>query len=306
MKALLIATLLFASGATPAVAAESAATAPTRFVQVGGDRIAYRRIGSGAPLLLTTRMRGTIDTWDPLFLDALARHRSVIVVDYPGIGHSSGSLPDDMGKAADFVDQFATAIKLERYAVLGWSWGGMVAQALLLEHPQRITHAVLVGTNPPGPIEHPIKQVFIDHALKPVNDLADEEVLFFEPRSAASRAAAAASRQRIYARPGVTEKIPAAPAVFQTYFKAGEGFRTDATGRREKLSQATLPLFVICGDNDTSTVGQNWFALIGKMRNAQFLYFSETGHGPQHQYPELVADYVVDFLQQVPAARSSP
>jgi pimeloyl-ACP methyl ester carboxylesterase len=303
MKFSLFAALLFAVVALPAVAKETAATAKTRYVQVNDDRIAYRAIGSGPPLVLTTRMRGTIDTWDPRFLDALAQRRRVITVDYPGVGHSAGALPDDVGKAAAFVDDFATAIKLDRYAILGWSWGGLVAQALLLDKPERITHAVLVATNPPGPVEYPIKQVFIERAIKPVNDLADEEVLFFEPTSDASRAAAAASRARIYARPGVDEKIPSTPQLFQTYFKAGEAFRADAPGRRDKLVQTRLPILVVCGDNDPSTVGQNWFALIGRMRNAQFVYFSETGHGPQHQYPDLSADYILDFLERMPPAR---
>lgn len=294
--------LLFAVVSMPALAQETAATATTRFVQVNNDRIAYRAIGAGPPIVLATRMRGTIDTWDPRFLDALARQRRVITVDYPGVGHSAGRLPDDVGHAAGFIDAFATEIGLDRYAILGWSWGGLVAQALLLDKPERITHAVLVGTNPPGPTEHPIQQVFIERAVKPVNDLADEEVLFFEPRSDASRAAAAASRARIYARPGVDEKIPSTPELLQTYFKAGEAFRADAPGRRDKLMQTRLPILVVCGDHDTSTAGQNWFALIGRMRNAQFVYFSETGHGPQHQHPDLAADYILDFLERMPPA----
>ena len=291
---------------TPSAARDSAATAPTQFVAVGNDRIAYRRIGSGPPLVLVTRMRGTIDTWDPLFLDALAQHRTVVTVDYPGVGHSAGTQPDDVGKAAAFVDDFASALKLDRYAILGWSWGGLVAQALVVDRPARVTHAVLVGTNPPGAIEHPIQQVFIDRALKPVNDLADEEVLFFEPASEASRAAAAASHARIYARSGVTEKIPSTPASFQTYFKAGEAFRGDAPGRRDALTRTRMPILVVCGDHDVSTAGQNWFALIGRMRNAQFVYFSETGHGPQHQHPQLAADYIADFLARTAPAGGAP
>ncbi|HJU39431.1 MAG TPA: alpha/beta hydrolase [Tahibacter sp.] len=298
MLASLFGALLAAATATPS----AAATAPTKFVAVGADRIAYRTIGSGPPIVLVTRMRGTIDTWDPLFLDTLARHRTVVTVDYPGVGHSAGTLPDDVGKAAAFVDDFATAIRLDRYAILGWSWGGLVAQALVVERPARVTHAVLVGTNPPGAVEHAIQAVFIERAVKPVNDLADEEVLFFEPASDASRAAAAASHARIYARSGVTEKIPSTPAMFQTYFKAGEAFHADATGRRDALTRTRLPILVVCGDHDVSTAGQNWFALIGRMRNAQFLYFSETGHGPQHQHPELAADYIVDFLERTAPA----
>ena len=104
----------------------------------------------GTPLVLLTRFRGTLDTWDPLFLDRLARTHRVITVDYPGVGYSGGPLPADIGSVAAFVKAFATKIGVTRFAVLGWSWGGLVAQIVLLEYPEAVSHAVLVGTAPPG------------------------------------------------------------------------------------------------------------------------------------------------------------
>ena len=288
--------LLLAVALLPAHAEASAATAETRYVTVNGDRIAYRSLGQGSPIVLANRMRGTLDTWDPLFLDVLAKQHRVITVDYPGVGYSSGKLPDDMLQVAGFLRGFADAIKLDRFAMLGWSWGGFASQTLLLQEPQRVTHAILVGTNPPGPGQLPIQQVFIERAIKPVNDLADEEVLFFEPKSAFSRAAAKASRERIYARPDVVSRIPDTMEEFQVYFKAASVFREDQAGRREQLIRSRTPLLILCGDNDTSTPGQNWFPLVGQLPNAQLIVYPEAGHGPQHQYPELSAEYIGRFL----------
>ncbi|MGB5958383.1 alpha/beta fold hydrolase [Pseudomonas sp.] len=275
-----------------------AATTKTNYVQINGNRIAYRAIGSGSPIVLANRMRGTLDTWDPLFLDTLAEHHTVITFDYPGVGYSTGILPEDIEQVAGFVDDFATAIGLDKFAMLGWSWGGFTTQTLLLDQPERVTHAILVGTNPPGPGQLPIQQVFIERAMKPVNDLDDEEVLFFEPKSAFSRAAAKASRERIYSRPDVVSKIPSRMEQFMVYLKAAEVFGEDASGRRARLPQVRTPMLVISGDNDTSTAGQNWFPLIGQLRNAQFVFYPEAGHGPQHQYPELSAQYIADFISR--------
>jgi len=262
---------------TMIAAQESALTAATRYVDVNGNRIAYRSIGAGRPMILLTRMRGTLDTWDPLFLDQLAERRRVITVDYPGVSHSTGTLPPDMSRTAAFVAAFADAIDVQRFVVLGWSWGGLVSQTLLLEHPQRVSHAILVGTNPPGRVELPIQQAFIERALKPVNDLADEEVLFFEPRSEVSRRAAKVSHERIYARPEVAAKIPSRLEEIQAYLKAAQEFGADPSGRREKLIRTRTPMLIVCGDNDISTAGQNWFPLVGKLRNAQLIIHPESG-----------------------------
>jgi len=280
-----------------ATAAPSAAKAKTEYVNVDGNRIAYRSIGKGTPILLANRMRGTLDTWDPLFLDELARAHTVITFDYPGIGYSSGKLPDDMGQVATFINNLATALKLKKFAILGWSWGGFASQTLLLEHPERVTHAILVGTNPPGKDQLPIGQHFLERAFNPVNDLADEEVLFFEPKSAVSRRAAKASRDRIYARPDVVSRIPSTKEEIQVYLGAHTTFRDDKPGRREKLTQTRTPMLIICGDHDISTQVENWYPLIGKIPNAHLVVYPESGHGPQHQYPELAARQVIEFMK---------
>lgn len=175
--------------AAPARAA-TAVDAPTRTVTVGTDTVAYRTLGSGPPLLLLNRFRGTLDTWDPAFLDALARHRTLYLFDLPGIGYSEGVQPDSMEAGIALVDGFADALGLREFDLLGWSWGGLLAQAYAVDRPGRVGKLVLLATNPPGHNEIPLQPAFLERALKPVNDLADEEVLFFELASAASRQAA--------------------------------------------------------------------------------------------------------------------
>lgn len=277
--------------------AHNASTALTHFVQVNGDKIGYRDIGKGAPLVLITRMRGTLDTWDPLFLDELAKHNRVIPVDFPGVGYSTGKLPPGIGETADFVIAFADAMKLDKFVLLGWSWGGTVAQTVVLDHPGRVTHAILVGTAPPGKNPVAIQQAFLDRAFKPVNDLDDETVLFFDPQYKVSRDAAKASRDRIYARPGVAERIPSTEAEIKAYLAAAAQYHDDVQGRRDKLLSTHTPLLIISGDNDISTAVDNWFALNQKIPDAHLVVFPQSGHAPQHQYPELAALEVAAFLR---------
>ena len=290
----LFAIVLAGTLAAPVLAYDTAARALTQFVEVRGTRIAYRAVGKGQPMILLTRMRGTLDTWDPLFLDELAKGNRVITVDYPGIGYSSGVLPKDISEVADFVADFADAMDLNRFVLTGWSWGGTVAQTFLVEHPGRATHAVLIATAPPGE-GVPIQPAFLERAFKPVNDLDDEIVLFFEPKSAGSRAAAKASRDRIYARPGVADQIPSKKEMIQAYIQAATTYHEDAAGRRDKLKRTRTPILIISGDNDISTAVENWFALNRQIPNAHLIVYPETGHGPQHQYPELAAAQIALF-----------
>ncbi|HTU64367.1 MAG TPA: alpha/beta hydrolase [Steroidobacteraceae bacterium] len=292
----LVGSLLMLVALAPAAAfAAAAAGAPTKYVEVSGTRIAYRDIGRGPPLIALTRLRGTLDTWDPLFLDELAKSNRVITVDFPGVGYSAGKLPATIGATADFVGAFADAMKLDRFVLLGWSWGGTVAQAFLVDHPGRATHVVLIATVPPGRNPVAIQQAFLDRAFEPVNDLDDEIVLFFEPKSAASRAAAKASRERIRVRPDVDARIPSTPEAIRAYLAASADYREDTIGRREKLMATRTPILVISGDDDISTAVENWFALKGRIPNAHLIVYPETGHGPQHQYPVLAAAQIALF-----------
>jgi pimeloyl-ACP methyl ester carboxylesterase len=281
------------------VTTQQAAASATQYVEIDGNKIGYRTIGSGRPLILLTRLRGTLDTWDPLFLDHLAQTHRVITLDYPGTGYSSGTLPTDLGQLAAFVKAFTTKIGVTRFAVLGWSWGGIVSQAVMLRYPEAISHAVLVGTAPPGPERAEIQQVWLERALKPINDLDDEEILFFEPKSESSRRAAKMSRDRIYARPDVVSKIPSKPSEFQAFFNVADAFRVDTLGLRGQLTKSSVPILILCGDNDPSVPATNWYPLIGQIPRAQLLVLPQSGHGPQHQYPELSAKYIVAFLQNV-------
>ncbi|MBE2214576.1 MAG: alpha/beta hydrolase [Opitutaceae bacterium] len=291
------ATTLGVTANVPAVVADhNAGDSPTRYVEVNGDRIAYREAGRGATILLANRFRGTLDTWDPLFLDELARHRRVITFDYPGVGYSSGMLPSDMGQVVAFLDALVQALALEKFTILGWSWGGFAVQSFVVEHPERVTHAILLGTNPPGATTHAIDPGFLERALRPVNDLDDEEVLFFVPSSERSRLAAKRSHERIYARKGVADRIPSSMSQFKPFLDAHGTYRADASGRRARLSTLPVPLLIVSGDADTSNPVENWYPLIGKLPSAQFILISDTGHAPQHQHPELMVGYILEFL----------
>jgi alpha-beta hydrolase superfamily lysophospholipase len=91
-------------------------TAPTRFVEAGGTRFAYRRFGNpvGTPIVLLQHFMGNLDTYDPAITDALATGREVILTDNAGVGLSTGVAPNTVvgmaRDAASFIDASTRSI----------------------------------------------------------------------------------------------------------------------------------------------------------------------------------------------------
>jgi pimeloyl-ACP methyl ester carboxylesterase len=130
----------------------SIVTAPTQFLEAGGERYAYRRFGSGPnpPLLCLQRFTGTLDNWDPAVTDPLAAEREVILFESAGIGRSSGAVPRTVAGMAVHALAFLDGVGLKTCDVLGFSLGGMVAQQMVLERSSIFRRMILVGTAPKG------------------------------------------------------------------------------------------------------------------------------------------------------------
>ncbi|MBM1107057.1 alpha/beta hydrolase [Aurantibacter crassamenti] len=275
---------------------ESALTVQTKFAKIDNNQIAYRKFGAGAPLILLNRFRGTLDTWDPLFLDLLAMHHTVITFDYCGIGYSEGELPLAIKDVANDVIKLAGYLEIEKFHVLGWSYGGWVAQYTMFLHPSRIVNTVLIGTNPIGKNEVPFKKEFFERALKPVNTDDDFLVLFFESNSEKSKVAAEDAIQRIAARFDLS-KVPSTQEVFNRYFASKTAIAEDTDNFRAAYQNSNIPILVLSGDNDISFALENWYPMLGNAPTLRLIVMPESGHAPHFQYPDETSAYIKAFFE---------
>src|SRR5258706_4039157 len=127
-------------------------TAPTQFLEANGIRFAYRRFGkaNGVPLVFNQHYLGTMDYWDPIVTDGLARDREVILFNNAGVSSSSGEVPTTFEQMGANAVAFIRALSLNRADVLGFSIGGMVAQEITLQAADLVRKLILLGTGPRG------------------------------------------------------------------------------------------------------------------------------------------------------------
>lgn len=71
---------------------------------------------------------------------------SVLAPDLPGHGRSEGPGREAIGEYARDVVSFLDALGVERTVVGGHSMGGAIAQAIALEHAERVAGLILIGT----------------------------------------------------------------------------------------------------------------------------------------------------------------
>jgi pimeloyl-ACP methyl ester carboxylesterase len=276
----------------------SALTTPNLFLDTRGRRLAYRSIGAGTPVVLCTRFRGNMDLWDPLFLDSLAAAGfRVITFDYSGLGLSTGDKTYDPVSLARDARDLIEALDLKDVVIGGWSLGGLAAQTFVAMYPDRISHAVLIGTGPPGPLVKTAEQLFYDTARIPENTIEEQITLFFEPRSHASRAAGKRSIDRIAKRE--TDCSMPVPIEFAATALGvrprNPMFPADAV--LTALKTTAIPLLHVGGDHDISFPVENWYALNQQLPTLQLLTLPQAGHAPHHQYPIATARHIATFVR---------
>lgn len=102
--------------------------------------------GTTAPLLLLNGIGAPLGLLQP-FVDALDPRREVIRLDVPGVGGSPAPLvPYSIGSLALSVSRVLRQLDHDRVDVMGFSWGGALAQHLAVQHRRQVRRLVLAAT----------------------------------------------------------------------------------------------------------------------------------------------------------------
>jgi pimeloyl-ACP methyl ester carboxylesterase len=258
---------------TVSVTSSPVQTADTKLGPVG-----YRSLGSGPPLVLLTGYSGTMEGWDRRFVDALAEHHRVVLLDNAGIGKTAPLAKLTIDRMANQTGALMDALGIRRADVLGWSMGSMIAQALAVLHPVQVRRLVLCAAFPgDGSTVRPAQSA-ID-ALKSGNVMSD---LFpADQKSAQNTYLAALSSWP--PGPAVPAGVLAAQSHAVDLWWAG----TDPAGA--KTAAIAAPTLVADGAGDPLDPAANSRALARLVPGAQLVLYPGAAHAFLFQEPAFLA-----------------
>jgi len=257
--------------------------------KVNGIQIYYESLGDGAPLLLIEGIPGTVPDWYP-FASQLARDFKVVMFDNRGSGGSDK--PQEWYTTSLMASDAAAlldSVGIPRANVFGVSMGGMIAQELAINFPEKVERLVLGCTHCGG-----------QGVIRPTPLVDEAFALETEDWAVRTRKLApfAFSQRFGKDRPEALSEFIAKKSVdVQPYFayrrQLGAVIRHDT---RQRLSKITSPTLVITGTADVVIPFQNSRVLHEKIPNSEIAMIEGAGHLFFIEEPEQTLQILRSFL----------
>jgi len=252
----------------------------------------YHDVGAGEPVLFLHGSGPGVSAWANwrLVMPACAERFRVIAPDMVGFGFTERpvgityDLDTWVAQAVGLLD----ALQIERAHLVGNSFGGALALALAIRHPQRVRRLVLMGSvGVPFTITPALDAVWgYTPSIENMRALLD--VFAYDRKLVTDELAQL--RYAASIRPGFQES-------FAAMFPAPRQRWVDAMASREAdiraLAHETL---VIHGREDQVIPLSNSLTLAQWIPNAQLHVFGHCGHWTQIEHASRFARLVVDFL----------
>lgn len=270
---------------------------PTTSLTAGGVTYSYRELGptGGIPVVFLVHLAGNLDNWDPRVIDPIARNHHVITFDNRGVGATTGSVPDTIEAMAEDAFAFITALGHNKVDLFGFSLGGMIAQALVVKHPEMVRRLVLAGTGPKGGtgIENVSRVTYWDMLRAALTRSDPKEFLFFN-RDSIGKPAARAFINRLKERTENRDSPVRVPA-FRAQLTAIKAW---AHGNPDDLSTITMPTLIVNGDNDRMVPSALSSDLAKRIPGAELVIYPDSGHGSIFQNHENFVPIAIRFLEE--------
>ncbi|MDM0015301.1 alpha/beta hydrolase [Variovorax sp. J22P168] len=253
-------------------------------LELNGTRTAYEVDGTGPPLLMLHGAEGTRRQF-ALIRPALVEHFTVITYDQRDCGDTvNPEQPATLSMLADDAKALLDALGHATAHVFGTSFGGRVAQALAVRHPDVIRRLVLGST---WPLQVSIAQANAEVAQalarlrSALPESAEQMAQYFYPSA------------YLQANPAARRHFASAPAR-----SVRSERRAAATGDIPDLDIGRIakPTLLIAGALDRVVPMALTLSLAQGISGSQSIVLPDVGHLAVTQAPDLMAHHLIDFL----------
>lgn len=263
-------------------------------INANGIELYYEVHGEGEPLLLIMGLAHNLLSWKKS-LPVLAEQFKVIIFDNRGTGRSSRpETPYTIELMTDDAKAVLDAAGVEQAHVYGISMGGMIAQRLAVNYPERIKSLILGCTSPGG-----INQVAPGGEV--IMTLLSGATMPTTPLEAAW-----ASVPILYStyfienhRDSIAEHIETMIEIPTPVHGIMQQFQAClAHDTYEELTKINIPVLVLHGDADRLIPVENGKMLADRIKDSELYIVSGAGHLYLTEAQKAVDEKVIDFLKK--------
>ena len=272
-------------------------TVPTKFVEVGRVRYAYRRFGKAGrtPILFLGYFNSNMDAWDPIVTNSLAKEYELILFDTEGVAASGGQTPPTVMEMSENCAVFCSALGLDTVDIIGFSLGGMIAQQMALDYPKMVRRLILLGTGPRGGEGMTFTELSPEEQADPVAFLLGA----FFTSSKASQAAGREHLKRMESRKENRDHPVSRDSAVAQLAAIREWGTIPKAGRYDYLKKIKNPVLIVHGNKDIVVLPINALILAENLPNAQLIVYSDSSHGAQYQHAKIFLEHLRLFLNDV-------
>jgi pimeloyl-ACP methyl ester carboxylesterase len=274
-------------------------------VKVDDIQIYYEVKGEGFPLVMINGLSDNLDCWDPRLIEALSKKFKLVLFDNRDVGRTDVSDREYAMKLfADDTAGLMNSLGISKAHILGISMGGMIAQELVLNYPEKVAKLVLCSTGSQWCFSQEVSRIMLA-----VDELPPEELTkMILSLKVASDFPSDFLKQQPFAvicftSDFVKEQPDLANLVFQRSAEhpiSKEGWRRQLNAIRgfksyERLQQIKVPTLVLHGRKDIEIPPENGSILAKAIPNARLVYLEKSAHYLAEETREVIK-VLTEFL----------
>jgi len=262
-------------------------------VKVNDIQIYYEVHGEGFPLIMIMGWTGNIDWWDPRLIQELSKKFKLVIFDNRGTGRTD--ISDRKYTVKLFANDTAglmDALGVSRANVFGISMGGMIAQELVLNYPEKVEKLVLCSTNCGGTKSVLLLQEILEMLKADRNALPPEEIV-------------RVTIPLLFTEDFIKNNPDLIELAIQQMLRApisNEAFTRQLNAIMEfdsykRLSQIKVPTLVLHGKRDVLVPPEDGSILAKAIPKAKLVYFENSAHGLIEDMDKVIS-VLLDFFVQ--------